>query len=127
MTTKNITQFRSISDLKGYCDHEVYDLEKEPSLTDPSQDESIESLVARMLRGEMVGSKTPVFDDIGEGDPFGALPPQEKDGFDISDAGPILEAAAATLADIAPTQSVPPSVAVQPTPAPTPAPADLQQ
>jgi len=72
----------------------------EPSMTDPSQDETIDALVARMLRGELMNS-APVSYDFEEGtknapgDVFDSVPVQHRKGFDIADVAPILDAAKA--------------------------------
>jgi len=50
---KSQSQFRSITDLKGYDDAEKNDL---PSLTDRSSYEPLQSSIKRMLRGETVQS-----------------------------------------------------------------------
>ena len=62
MAKRENCPFRSITDLKDYNDDEV---NREPSLTDPEQDEPIGKLVARMLRGEMVESRPVYYDEIG--------------------------------------------------------------
>jgi len=50
---KSQSQFRSITDLKGYDDAEKNDL---PSLTDRASYEPLQSSIKRMLRGETVPS-----------------------------------------------------------------------
>jgi len=95
---------RSIYRLGDFNDNEVYDLEKEPSLTDPSQDETIQDLVDRMIRGELLqNTKVPQYDitdENAQGDPFAALPVTATDGFDLSDAPVILDSAAQALSDL---------------------------
>lgn len=102
--------FRSITDLKGYSDDTCI---KEPSLTDPEQDEPISRLVARMLRGEMVATKQVYYDEIGpETAPAEAFAQQsvvERDGFDLSDSVAVMAAAEAAAAALAsPPKPVPP-------------------
>ena len=98
--TKQTIVVRSILDLGDYNDDEV---NTEPSLTDPSQDEPIEALVARMLRGEIVGTSVPQFDTTSDTPPaevYAAQSAVSKDGFDLADAPAIAaraEAAAASL------------------------------
>lgn len=86
---------RSTFNLGDFNDNEVYDLEKEPSLTDPSQDETIQELVDRMVRGELLGNTKRLAFDItdknAQGDPFEALPATSVQGFDLADAPVILE------------------------------------
>lgn len=86
MEKKPKMKFRSISDLLGYNDNEK---DFGPSMADPSQDEPISALVARMMRGEAVTGFQPTY-DVPEGqDPAEAInnmSPVEKDGFDMSDA-----------------------------------------
>lgn len=107
---------RSIYDLGDYNDDEV---NNEPSMTDPSQDEPIDKIVARLLRGEQVNGSSVAYDtEISNADgvrnAFDGVPHHERDGFDIADAPVILDAAKATLADAAP-----------PVPAPVPGPAPV--
>jgi len=94
MKKSTVSGMRSVFDLGDYNDDEVYDLELEPSLTDPSQDETIESLVARMVRGELVGKGAPIYDEP-EAAAAGSVPVTERDGFDLADAPVILDAAKA--------------------------------
>lgn len=106
---------RSVFELGSYNDDEVNDL---PSETDPSHDEPIEKLLERMLRGEAVPTANVTYDSdesTGNAPSQGFdVPPQYRDGFDIADAAPIIEAAAAQLEPKAP-----------PAPAPAPAPAAI--
>lgn len=79
---------RSQLELGGYCDDE---LNTEPSMTDPSQDEPIEKLVARLMRGE-ISARSPEFDVESGVDPdsaIAAMSDTEKDGFDLADAAAI--------------------------------------
>lgn len=91
-------RFRSITDLGDYHDNEVNTL---PSCTDESQDEPIEKLVARMLRGDIGGSAAQVQYQFGPSDDvedaFKALQPQEIDGFDISEVPSIIANAKASI------------------------------
>lgn len=110
---------RSIYNLGDYNDDEVND---QPSMTDPSQDEPIEKLVARLLRGEQVSGSVIHYDtdDItpkGVAGAFESLPPQECDGFDIADAGPILDAARDAIAAATPAPASVPAPALAPVPA----------
>lgn len=96
---RRLMWFRSILDLGSFCDNEV---NNEPSLTDPTQDEPIHKIVERLCRGEAVGAVQPVYDST---DPaatpeqlFAAQPPVERDGFDLADVPAILEAGAAAVA-----------------------------
>lgn len=87
----NAVFVRSILDLGDYNDDER---NTEPSLTDPSQDEPIEALVARMLRGEVVGNGMPQFDtedDSSAEDVFSLQADTSKDGFDLADAPAIIK------------------------------------
>lgn len=128
MASKNF--FRTPFNLGDYNDDEINLL---PSETDPSQDEPIEKLVARMVRGEQIGGGRPITFDLENGkwkpDQGISVPIQERDGFDIADAAPIIEAGQAAQAELdaakpAPTPAAPaaPSVAPAPSPAPEPAP-----
>ena len=86
---------RSILDLGDFNDDEV---NTEPSMTDPSQDETIQSLVARLMRGEVLGSSVPQFDvEAGAkpADVFATQSHMERDGADIADMGPIMAAGVA--------------------------------
>jgi len=112
-------KIRSIVNLQGYCD---YTINNEPSMTDPSQDETIEDLVARMMRGEQVQGSTPVYDypnGVKPEEALNSLPAVERSGFDIADAPGII-AAATSAADALkqPTASDAPSS--QPTATTTP-------
>lgn len=94
MVKKPVIFNRSILDLGDFNDDEV---NTEPSMTDPSQDESIESLVARMMRGELMSSGVPQFDTCSELDAAAIYDRQSetsKDGFDLSDA-PLIQKRAA--------------------------------
>lgn len=88
-------KFRTPFDLGDFNDDSV---NNEPSLTDPSQDEPIERLVQRLMRGEPVSTVSGSYDtEIGPGGPsdaFNALPIQHVSGFDIADAAPVIERAA---------------------------------
>jgi len=127
--TTNGSPFRSITDLKDFNDDEVYDLKKEPSLTDPSQDESIETLVARMMRGEIVlGQQAPRYDFenvVDHNAAFAAMPPSQREGFDIADIPGLVNQADTALRgmNITPPPAVPPA----PVQTPAPVPADLKQ
>jgi len=114
---------RSILNLGDFCDDEV---NNEPSMTDPSQDEPIEKMVARMLRGEMMRGHVPVFDKIPEGmapaQVFAMQPTTERDDFDLADSGPIL-AAGIEAAKLFKAGLKPPTSAPAPAPAAAPAPA----
>jgi len=112
---------RSIIDLGDFNDDEINTL---PSMTDPSQDEPIEALVARMMRGELVSSSQPQYDTGSELDSesvFRLQAATSKDGFDIADAAPILERAKNGLSELKIAQAMP-----TPTPEPAPAPAAPQ-
>lgn len=107
-------KFRSIVDLLDYNDDEVNNL---PSLTDPSQDEPIEKLVNRLLRGEQV-STTPIHFD-SDGLPPGVPPTLNQvnqSGFDLSDVPPLLDEAAKALE--ADSKASKPLPEVTPTPEP---------
>jgi len=107
-------KIRSILNLYGFSDDTVND---EPSMTDPSQDESIEDLVARMMRGEQVGTANPVYDYPNGVKPEDAiLPVVEQSGFDLADAPAIISAAEAAGASLAT-----PATPVVATPTPEPA------
>lgn len=85
---------RSILDLGDYCDDEVKP-SQEKSLTDPSQDEPIERLVARLLRGEAVASIIPTYDGEKGEAPADLIAQQsvaEREGFDLSDVPPVIAA-----------------------------------
>jgi len=97
-----------------YSDHS-------PSLTDPSQDEPIEALVARMMRGEIVHSSQPVYDvapGMSDAEAFAAQPMTERDGFDIADAPQILAAGEAAVKALGGVRKVDPVVNTPPAPAP---------
>lgn len=121
---------RTVFELGDFNDDSV---NNEPSMTDPSQDESIDDLVARMLRGEAVRTNSVSYDTEishkdGPGAAFDALPPHRRDGFDISDAGPILENAAAALAELEPkAPAAPPAPVVPPAPPAASVPPDLKE
>lgn len=102
---------RTIFRLGDYNDDEE---NLEPSMTDPSQDEPIERLVERMMRGENVSAMVPQFDttsDLTPAQVFDLQSEVSKDGFDLADAAPIMERAAdaAEALKPAPQPSVPPS------------------
>lgn len=87
--SKNAVFVRSVLDLGDFNDDEKNTL---PSLTDPSQDEPISALVARMLRGELVSHATPQFDTHGDMSPAEVFERQSevtKEGFDLADAADI--------------------------------------
>lgn len=91
-------KIRSILCKQDFCD---YTVNNEPSMTDPSQDETIEDLVARMMRGEMVHGMQPVYDypnGVKPEEALNSLPVVERSGFDIADAPGII-AAATSAAD----------------------------
>lgn len=111
---------RSIYNLGDYNDDEVND---QPSMTDPSQDEPIEKLVARLLRGEQVPGFEVRYDTDDNSNPGLSVPFQHRDGFDIADAASILDAAKAALDAAA--KPAPAPEPVPASPAPTPVPADL--
>lgn len=112
---------RSILDLGDYNDDTI---NNEPSMTDPEQDEPIQKLVARLIRGEAVASKQVYYDEIGPEtalpEVFAAQSVTERDGFDIADAPAILAAAAA---------AVKPELVPEPAPEPVsePAPEETQK
>lgn len=87
----------------------------EPSMTDPSQDETIDQLVSRMMRGELLAAANATYDfeegtKDAPGDAFAALPIHTRQGFDIADVAPILDAAAkaAASAPVPPVAPEPP-------------------
>lgn len=88
--TKEKPFIRSIYNLGDFNDDEV---NNEPSMTDPSQDEPIERLVERMMRGEIIGHGVPQFDtsseDMTPEQMFSMQSEIKKDGFDLADAGSI--------------------------------------
>lgn len=111
---------RSIYDLGDYNDDEINTL---PSMTDPSQDEPIEALVARMLRGEMVGGGMPQFDTDSELDSDSVYRLQaetSKDGFDLSDIPAITKRGLRAAKALKKGEGTPPPV--EPVPAPPAAP-----
>lgn len=129
MAKKPDVFFRTPFNLGDFNDDEV---NLEPSKTDPSADEPIEKLVERMLKGELVNTRNVSYDtEISTGDApgevFDRLPVQERDGFDISDAAPILEGAAATLASLEPKAPPAPPAPVPAPPPPAPVPPDLKE
>lgn len=84
-------RYRSVANLGNFNDDEV---NNEPSMTDPSQDETIEQLVNRMMRGELLASIATHHTVAAETplkEAFESLPATEADGFDLSDAPVILE------------------------------------
>lgn len=114
-TKRSVIGFvRSLANMGDYNDDEV---NNEPSLTDPSQDEPIEKLIARMLRGEQVRTGSVHFDTDGlEPGQEPSLNPVNASGFDLSDVPDILDAgeqAAAALKAAPPAPAAPPSAAAQ--------------
>lgn len=107
---------RSQLELGGYCDDEI---NLEPSMTNPSLDEPIEALVARLLRGEQVGSQVPpVYDNIQPGQEaaaFAAQHPLERDGADLADVPGVLARGVAAAESLKPKPAPVPA-----TPAPAP-------
>lgn len=85
---------RSQVDLHGYNDDEI---NSEPSLCDPSQDEPMEALVARLMRGEVLPSNGMGY-DVQPGQDEAEVPVMERSGADIADIPPILAAGAAAAA-----------------------------
>lgn len=105
----NAVFVRSILDLGDFNDDEK---DFGPSLTDPSQDEPIEALVARMLRGEIVGHGQPQFDtdaDTSAEEIFERQSLTSKDGFDISDAPLIQKRAEKAIKGLKKAKEVPPT------------------
>lgn len=100
--------FRSIMDLHDYNDDEVNTL---PSLTDPSADEPIEKLVAKLIRGEILNMGSPGYDDLQPGvsdsEAFDGLSPSSRDGFDLADIPPAVEAAREALQSLKNEQKAP--------------------
>lgn len=86
---------RSVFDLGDYNDNEV---NNEPSLTDPSQDEPITKLVERLLRGEVLSKGSMQFDDMVPGEsPEAAIDRLDitrQDGFDLADVPAVMQRAA---------------------------------
>lgn len=107
---ENPVHVRSIYDLGDFNDDEV---NNEPSMTDPSQDEPIEALVARMLRGECVSTGIPQFDtqdsSLSAEEIFARQSAMSKDGFDLADAATIQKRAEVALASIQPEVKAPPA------------------
>lgn len=122
---KNIKPFvRHIYDLGDFNDDEV---NNEPSLTDPEQDEPIARLLDKMLKGQAVNGSNVVFDDIdgkSDDEALAGLDPTEVKGFDLADAPEILEAAKAAQAELDKPAPVPAPKPAEPevTPAPPPVP-----
>jgi len=116
--------FRSITDLKGYNDDTRI---LEPSMTDPEQDEPISRLVQRLIRGEMVETRSVVYDDIRPEMPLGEAFEQQnvttRDGFDLADAPAILDAANRAI-EASATPSPAPEPEAKETPPPAEPPAD---
>jgi len=110
-------KIRTILHLQDYCDHEI---NNEPSMTDPSQDETIEQLLARMMRGEQVGTVQPTYDYPNGVKPEDAiLPVVERSGFDLADA-PAIIAAAEAASDSLVKPATPPVATPTPEPAKEP-------
>lgn len=88
--TREDVPFRSITDLKGFSDVE---LNFDPSETDSSQYEPLESLISRMMRGEIIPGNG--FDDFDvrsdTEDPWSTEDITQTDGFDLADVQPILD------------------------------------
>lgn len=106
---------RSVIDLGDYNDDEIKP-SKEPSLTDPSQDEPIERLVVRLLRGESVASIIPAYDSQdGSVKPEDLMSQQsiaEREGFDLADVPPVIKAgerAAKALKKVKKPEVIPPA------------------
>lgn len=106
-------KFRSISALGDYSDATKF---VKPSKADPSQDEPIGTIVTRFIAGGGIMQRPSTAPNLKPGEveaQFNTLPPQERDGFDIADAGPIIDAgtkAAETLAASTPAPAVQPAV-----------------
>lgn len=106
---KNVVFVRSTLDLGDFNDDEK---NLKPSLTDPSQDEPIEALVARMLRGEIVSRGMPQYDTDGSAsaeDVFSRQSAVTKEGFDLADAPAILKRAQKADKAIRKAKEVPPT------------------
>lgn len=120
-------KFRTPFDLGDFNDDSV---NNEPSLTDPSQDEPIERLVQRLMRGEPVSTLSGSYDvEIGPEGPsaaFNALPIQHRADFDIADAAPVIERAASLVKELEKPADQP-APAVAPAPVPAAPPPDLQE
>ncbi|WNK14112.1 MAG: hypothetical protein [Microvirus sp.] len=113
MAKKSVIGFvRTLWDMGDYNDDEK---NTEPSMTDPSQDEPIEKLVARLVRGEMVNTSSVHYDTDGlapGADP--SLNAVNTSGFDLSDVPPLLDAAEQAAAALR--AAPPPSAGVSPQP-----------
>ena len=120
--------YRDIANLGDFNDDER---NIEPSMTDPSQDEPIERLVERMVRGELIATNKPRYDfeeglQDGPGAAFAAMPVHTRDGFDISDAPVILARAEAAVKELdAAKTSEPPAPKVPTAPPPAEKPAEV--
>lgn len=92
---KPVIFVRSILDLGDYCDDEKAS-SLLPSLTDPSQDEPIAKLLARMMRGEVIGGNPVHYDDMtgveSVDDAFGRMPVYARSGFDLADVPGVIQA-----------------------------------
>lgn len=107
--SKNAVFVRSQLDLGDFNDDEKNTL---PSLTDPSQDEPIEALVARMLRGEIVGRGEPQFDtngDMPNEEVFARQSLMAKQGFDLADAAGIQKRAEKAIKGLKGKKAIPPA------------------
>lgn len=111
---KDTVFVRSVLDLGDFNDDER---NTEPSLTDPSQDEPIEALVARMMRGELVGHGGVQFDTSGDETPAEVFSRQSivtRDGFDLADAASIANRAKRAIESLKPVPAVPPVASKEP-------------
>jgi len=120
MRSPSAVLIRSQLELGGYCDYEE---NHEPSMTNPSLDEPIEALVARLLRGEQVSSGVPpVYDDIAPGtdvqEVFNGQSVAERDGFDLSDIPVVMAAGEVAAASVAKLNTPPTPESVKPQEAP---------
>jgi len=116
---------RGLMDLGDFNDDEK---DFGPSMTDPSQDEPIEALVARMMRGEVMAHSQASYDvppGTSVAEAFSAQPIVERDDFDISDSGQILAAGLAASKTVQAPSPAPGVAPVAPAPAPAAAPVDL--
>lgn len=103
------TRFRHISDLKGFNDNER---DFSPSLVDDTQYEPIETLVGRMIRGEIVKPVGDISYEISAQDDLGkAFESQsvvEREDFDLSDSVSVLASANQALKDLKSSKSAEP-------------------
>lgn len=93
---KKTANFRTIRNLKGYNDDETG---FPPSEVDQDGYEDINSLVARMLRGEIVrASRSVQFDgDAPAEDLIAGQSPMDRDGSDLADIGPLMDEVTDTI------------------------------